>query len=130
MCISILYNLFIYGCAGSLLLHELFSLAASRSYSPVAVQGFLVAVVPPLVEHGLCGAHTSVIGTHGLICCGSSLYSIGSVVVAHGLSCSAVCGIFPDQGWNLSPTLAGRFFTTELPRKPLHMYLKSHLKMH
>jgi len=25
----------------------------------------------------------------------------GSVVVAHGLSCSAVCGIFPDQGLNL-----------------------------
>ena len=25
----------------------------------------------------------------------------GSVVVAHGLSCSAACGIFPDQGSNL-----------------------------
>ena len=24
----------------------------------------------------------------------------GSVVVAHGLSCSAACGIFPDQGLN------------------------------
>ena len=24
----------------------------------------------------------------------------GSVVVAHGLSCSAACGIFPDQGSN------------------------------
>ena len=27
----------------------------------------------------------------------------GSVVVAHGLSCSAACGIFPDQGSNPSP---------------------------
>ena len=27
----------------------------------------------------------------------------GSVVVAHGPSCSAACGIFPDQGWNLCP---------------------------
>ena len=27
----------------------------------------------------------------------------GSVVVAHGLSCSAACGIFPDQGSNLRP---------------------------
>ena len=27
----------------------------------------------------------------------------GSVVVAHGPSCSAVCGIFPDQGSNLCP---------------------------
>ena len=25
----------------------------------------------------------------------------GSVVVAHGLSCSTACGIFPDQGSNL-----------------------------
>ena len=27
----------------------------------------------------------------------------GSVVVAHGLSCSAACGIFPDQGTNPRP---------------------------
>ena len=27
----------------------------------------------------------------------------GSVIVAHGPSCSAACGIFPDQGLNLCP---------------------------
>ena len=27
----------------------------------------------------------------------------GSVVVAHGPSCSAACGIFPNQGWNPCP---------------------------
>ena len=27
----------------------------------------------------------------------------GSVIVAHGPSCSAVCGIFPNQGSNLCP---------------------------
>ena len=27
----------------------------------------------------------------------------GSVIVAHGPSCSAACGIFPDQGWNPCP---------------------------
>ena len=27
----------------------------------------------------------------------------GSVVMAHGPSCSAACGIFPDQGWNPCP---------------------------
>ena len=27
----------------------------------------------------------------------------GSVIVAHGLSCSVACGIFPDQGSNLCP---------------------------
>ena len=31
------------------------------------------------------------------------LWSAGSVVVAHGLSCSAACGIFPDQGSNPCP---------------------------
>ena len=41
-----------------------------------------------------------------LHCCGLSLLRsigsrrAGSVVVAHGPSCSAVCGIFPDQGSN------------------------------
>ena len=28
------------------------------------------------------------------------LYGTGSVVVGHRLHCSAVYGIFPDQGWN------------------------------
>ena len=28
---------------------------------------------------------------------------VGSVVVAHGPSCSTACGIFPDQGTNLCP---------------------------
>ena len=45
----------------------------------------------------------------------------GSVVVAHGPSCSAACGIFPDQGSNPCPlALAGRFSTTVPPGKPWH----------
>ena len=47
------------------------------------------------------------------------LQLIISVVVALGLSCSAACGIFPNQGLKLSLALAGRFFTTEPPRRPL-----------
>ena len=31
------------------------------------------------------------------------LQSMGSVVVAHGLSCPEACGIFLDQGSNLCP---------------------------
>ena len=46
------------------------------------------------------------------------LHSMGSVVVAQGLSWSAACGVFSDQGSNLSPALAGGFFTTEPPWKP------------
>ena len=30
-------------------------------------------------------------------------WSMGSVVEAHRLSCPEACGIFPDQGLNLSP---------------------------
>ena len=43
---------------------------------------------------------------------------MGSVPVAHGLSCSAACGIFPGQGSNPCSALAGGFFTTEPPGKP------------
>ena len=50
----------------------------------------------------------------------------GSVVVAHGPSCSVACGIFPDQGLNLwSPALAGRLSTTAPPGKPLSVFYLS-----
>ena len=46
-----------------------------------------------------------------------------SVVVAHGLSCSAACGMFPDQGSNPCPlALAGRFSTAAPPGKPLFYF--------
>ena len=44
--------------------------------------------------------------------------SRGLVVVAHGPSCFIACGSFPDQGLKLSPSLTGRFFTTEPPGSP------------
>ena len=58
--------------------------------------------------HGLSLAAASR-GYSLLWCAGFSLrwllllQSAGSVVVAHGLSCSAACGIFPDQGMNPCP---------------------------
>ena len=42
------------------------------------------------------------------------LYSTGSIVVVHGLSCFKEYGIEP-----VSPELAGRFSTTEPPGKPM-----------
>ena len=44
----------------------------------------------------------------------SGLYSTGSIVVVHGLSCFKGYGIKP-----VSPELAGRFSTTEPPGKPM-----------
>ena len=40
----------------------------------------------------------------GFSCCGAwALGTRASVVVVHGLSCSAACGIFPNQGSNPCP---------------------------
>ena len=50
-----------------------------------------------------------------------------SVAVVHGLSCSAVGGILPDQESNLFPALAGQFFTTEPPGKPLQFHFEQQL---
>ena len=47
---------------------------------------------------------------------------MGAVVVVHGLSCSRVCGIFPDQGSKLSPVPTGGFLTTELQGSPKDVF--------
>ena len=57
----------------------------SRGY-PLVVQLGLLSVVSSLVAQALYKHR---------------LESTDSVGVAHGLSCSAACGIFPDQGSNL-----------------------------
>ena len=62
----------------------------------MAVHGLLIAVASFVVEHGLWGSGASVAAARGL-------QSAGSVVVAHGLSGSTACRIFPDQGLNPCP---------------------------
>ena len=55
-----------------------------------------------LSEWGLlsgCGVWAS--QWNGFLCCRARALGVhASVVVARGLSCSAACGIFPDQGLN------------------------------
>ena len=63
-----------------------------RDYLLVAVFGFLT-VVASLAQHGLSGMGASVVTIPRLL-------STGSVVMVHGLSCSAPCGISSDQGSN------------------------------
>ena len=48
------------------------------------------------------GSQASVVAALGLSS-GSRALERSSVVVAHGLSCSTACGIFPDQGKNPRP---------------------------
>ena len=83
-----------------------------------ALAGRFLTTVPPgkslrWVFVAACGPSIVVvsggysIAVHGLLIAVASLVAstgsrhTASVVVAHGLSCSAACGIFPDQGLNL-----------------------------
>ena len=80
-------------CAG-------FSLVVgNRDFSLVAVHRLLIAVAC-LVEHGLQSAWASIAAARGSAVVGLRLCSAGAVVVAHRLSCSMTCGIFPNQGSN------------------------------
>ena len=100
-----LCNLFIFGCVGSSLLHAGF-------LSSCGEQGLLFKGCGARASHcggfSFCGARApdvwaSAIVAHRLGSCGSQALSTGSVVVVHGLSCLAACGIFLDQGSNLCP---------------------------
>ena len=91
-----LFIYFIFGCVGSALLHAGFlwlrrAGAALRCNARASQWGGFSccgAQVP--------GMQASAVVAHGL-------QSAGSVVVAHRLSCSMACGIFPDQGSNPCP---------------------------
>ena len=79
-----LFNLFIYGCVGFSFLCEGFSLiAASGGHSSSWCAG--LSLSRPLLLRSTGSRHA------------------GSVIVAHGPSCSAACGIFPDRGSNPRP---------------------------
>ena len=82
--------LFTFDCTGSSLLHGLCSRGGAQ---PFHCGGFS------------CGARAPGCASSG--------------VVSQRPRCSVTCGILPDQGSNLSPSLAGKFFTIEPPGKPL-----------
>ena len=68
----------------------------TQTFSSCRERGLLFVAV-----HGLLIAVASLVAEHGLQACGlQQLWHMGSVVVAHGLCCSAACGIFLDQGSN------------------------------
>ena len=73
-----------------------FSVAeTSGGCSLAAVRGawLLTALTSPFAEHGSRAMWVSAVTV-------PRLWSTGLVVVAYGLSCSATCRIFPDQGSN------------------------------
>ena len=79
-----------------------FSSCGERGLLFVAVHRLLIAVASRCGAWAL-GARASVVVARRLSSCGSQALECSSVVVAHGLSCSMACGIFPDQGSNLCP---------------------------
>ena len=79
--------------AGSSLLCRLFLAAGSRNSSLAVVCGLLLAAASPAAEHWALGCSGSVIAA-------PRLWSTGSILGAHGLSCFKASGIFPDQRSN------------------------------
>ena len=90
--IILLFYLFISGHAGSSLTCRLFSSWGEQRLLFIAVLGLLSAVA------SRCGAGLRARGLRG--CSPQALEHRLSVVVAWAHSCSATCGIFPDQASN------------------------------
>ena len=80
-----------------------FSSCGERRLLFVVVRGLLIAVASLVTEHGLQVHRLQQLWRVDSVVVARRLQSAGSVVVAHGLSCSAVCGIFLDQGSNPCP---------------------------
>ena len=79
----------IFACAGSWLLHRGFLQLLWAGAALCECAGFSLRWL---------------VAEHKLQVCGlQQLQHSGSVLVVHGLSCSAACGIFPDQGLNPRP---------------------------
>ena len=80
-----------------------FSSCGERGLLSVAVRRLLIVVASLVVEHGLQARGLQKLWCADSVVVARGPQSTGSVVVAHGLSCSAACGIFPDQGSNPCP---------------------------
>ena len=105
--------LFLCGCFGSSLLHGLFSSCGKCGATPhVGAQAS---------HYGCCFCcRAQALGHTGFSSCLSR--ALGHRLSRHvvGLSCPVACGVFLDRRSNLCPSLAGEFFATEPPGKPLY----------
>ena len=77
--------------------------AASRDYSLLRCAAFSLWWLLLLWSTGSRACGLQQLWRMGSVVVARGLQSTGSVFVAHRLSCSAACGIFPDQGLNLCP---------------------------
>ena len=95
-------------------------------HKPLTAVASLVAE-HQLSVHGLQELwHTgSGVEARGLRSWGSQALSVGSVVVAHKLSCSAACGIFLDLRWNLCPCISRQILKLWTTRQVQTLYILS-----
>ena len=103
VCLVLIYLFVFFGCVGSLLLHtgflELWRAGATLCCSERVFHcgGFSRCGARAL------GTRASVVVARGLSSCGFPALEHRLSSCVHGLSCSAACGIFPDQGSNPCP---------------------------
>ena len=79
------------------------------AFSSCSEWGLLFVVVL-----GLLTTVTPLISVH-------RLWSAGSVVMAHELSCSEACGIFPEQDWNRVPCIGRGILNHQTIKEPLYI---------
>ena len=103
-----------------------FSSCGERGLLFVAVHGLLFAMASLVVEHGLQGTWASVLVVCRLSSCGSQ--TVERRLSSCGAQAQLLCGMWDLPGPGLepvSPALAGRFLTTELRGKSLHLPFQS-----
>ena len=110
---------FIFGCAGSSLLHcGCFLVAETRGSSPVVYR--LLIAAASLVEPRLQGVRASVVAAQGPVVNSSQAPECRPVAVMPGLSWRMSMWDLPRPGIEQgSPSLQGGFLTTGPPRKSL-----------
>ena len=100
---------------------QTFSSCSKRGILFIAVRWLLIAVASLVAEHGLQAHGLQQLWHAGSVVVARRLQSAGSVVMAHGLSCSAACEIFPDQGSTCVPCIGRRILnhcaTREVPKQ-------------
>ena len=98
-------------------LHWVF--VAALAFLQLRCMGFLLWWLLLLQSTGFRANRLQQLQHIGSVVVALRLQSTGSIFVAYRVSCSEACGIFLLQGSNPRFLLAGRFFTTEQPGKPL-----------
>ena len=114
-----IYVFYFHRCAG-------FSLVAgNKGYGLVAVHR-LLAMAQLVAEHGLQSTQASVITARGFHSCG--FQALKRWLSSYGAQAQLLRGMWDHPMPRIelpSPSLAGGFFTTELPRKPCFSLLSS-----